>query len=462
MRAAKIVKNRERIWRKYREQHHWKAYTMERNKYICQLHYFKQQSISKKVLDCKRDTKELFLLINKLTGNTIHNPLPPNKTDEELTEDFAKFFLLKIEKIRELFTSIPAYKTVHHDTPKFACFHLFTELEVHTVIMKMKNKHCDLDIIPTSTLKQILDACLPVITQIVNLSLTKGEFCEEWKSAVVKPLLKKPGLDLINKKYRPISNLPFISKLIEKCMLKQLLSHCENHDLLPDFQSAYWKHYSTETSLIKLTNDILCSMERQHMAAIAILDLSAAFDTVDHYILLQILEQNFGFCDKALLWFQNYLRPRSFRVNINGKYSKLIDLKFSFLQGSCSGDNLFTCYCSLIKDSIPSSMTLSRCADDHSIRKSFTAKCHTSEVNTISTMENTLTKISDWMTSMRLKLNSDKTEFIMFISRQMLKYANTSHLNFGTTPIQWSKLVRYLGGYLDSCLTFEEHVKTKI
>ena len=113
-----------------------------------------------------------------------------------------------------------------------------------------------------------------------------------------------------------------------------------------------------------------------------------------------------------------------------------MDLKFSVSQGSCSGANLYTCYCSLMKDSIPSSMMLSGFADDHGIRKSFTAKCHTSEENIINTMENTLTTIADWMTSIWLKLNSDKTEFIMFGSRQMLKYANTSHLNFGTTPIQ--------------------------
>ena len=140
-------------------------------------------------------------------------------------------------------------------------------------------------------------------------SLANGEFCEDWKVAVVKPLLKNPSLDLINKNYRPISNLPFISKLVEKCMLKQLLEHCENHNLLPDFQSAYWKHYSMETSLIRLTNDILWSMERQHITSLTILDLSAAFDTVDHDIPLQILEQKFGFCDKALKWFQNYMRP---------------------------------------------------------------------------------------------------------------------------------------------------------
>ena len=125
---------------------------------------------------------------------------------------------------------------------------------------------------------------------------------------MVKSLLKKHGLDLINKNYRPISNLPFISKLIEKYMLKQLLGHCENHDLLPDFQSAYCKQYNTETSLIKLTNDILWSMERQKMKAIAIQDLAAGFNTVDHEILLQILEQNFGFLVRLTL-VSKPLRP---------------------------------------------------------------------------------------------------------------------------------------------------------
>ena len=123
----------------------------------------------------KKDTKKLFLLVNKLTGNTAQNPLPPNKTDEELNEDFARFFLSKIEKTRESFINTPAYKATHLDIPKFPSFCPLMESEVSAVIMKMRNKHCELDIIPISTLKQILDACLPVITEIVNLSLTNGQ-----------------------------------------------------------------------------------------------------------------------------------------------------------------------------------------------------------------------------------------------------------------------------------------------
>ena len=129
---------------------------MERNKYNCQLHYFKQQSLSKRILDCKNNAKELFLLVNKLTGSIAQNPLPPNKTDEELAKDFARYLLSKIKKIRESLTNTPPYMAVQHSIPKFTSFHPLTESEVHTVKMRMKNKHCKLDTFLMGILKQIL------------------------------------------------------------------------------------------------------------------------------------------------------------------------------------------------------------------------------------------------------------------------------------------------------------------
>ena len=127
--------------------------------------------------------------------------------------------------------------------------------------------------------------------------------------------------------------------------------------------------------------------------------------------------------------------------NFNGKYLTSKNLEFSVPQGSCIRANLFTCYCSLITYSIPPCMTLSVFADNHSIRGSFPARFPTAEKRAISTMEDTLRKIADWMTSMWLKLNSEKTEFILFGSQQMLRHASTDHLNFGTTPIQRSNLI---------------------
>ena len=113
---------------------------MERNKYNHQLHYFKQQSLSKRIPDCKNNAKELFLLVNKLTGNIAQNPLPPNKTDEELPEDFARYCLSKIEKIRESLIDTASYVTLQHSVPKFTSFCPLTESEVCAVIMRKKNK----------------------------------------------------------------------------------------------------------------------------------------------------------------------------------------------------------------------------------------------------------------------------------------------------------------------------------
>ena len=128
--------------------------------------------------------------------------------------------------------------------------------------------------------------------------------------------------------YRPVSNLSFIFKEIEKCTLQQLAQHCNNHTLLPDFQSAYQKHHSCETNLLKLTNDILWGMENQQVTSMIILDLSAAFNIVDHELLLQVLNHGFGEIDKALEWYKNYLIPRKFKVSIHGSYSKEKTMSF--------------------------------------------------------------------------------------------------------------------------------------
>ena len=106
-----------------------------------------------------------------------------------------------------------------------------------------------------------------------------------------------------------MSNLPFLSKLVEQATLAQFDQHCKEHQLLPDFQLAYRKGYSTETSLLKMTNDILWGMERKEVTAVIVLDMSAAFDTVDHDLLLDILHNKYGITDTTLQWYQSYLRP---------------------------------------------------------------------------------------------------------------------------------------------------------
>ena len=117
---------------------------------------------------------------------------------------------------------------------------------------------------------------------------------------------EKIGLELRHKNYRLVSNVCFLSKLVERCMLKQLMDHCDENNLLLDFQSAHRKHYSTEASLLKMVNDILWDFERQNFTTVVILDVSAAFHTADHDVLLTVLKDHFGFCDNTLSLFEKY------------------------------------------------------------------------------------------------------------------------------------------------------------
>ena len=278
---------------------------------------------------------------------------------------------------------------------------------------------------------------------------------------MVKPLLKKKGLDPQEKNYCPVSNLPFFSKLVEWATLMQFDKHCREHHLLPDFQSAYRKGYSTETSLIKMTNDIFWSMERKQVTAMIVLDMSAAFDTVDHDLLLDILHKRFGIAETALQWYQSYLRPQGMKVCINEAYSSIRPLNYSVPQGSASGTNLFTAYCASIESVIPDSITINGFADDHYIRKSFDAASQDHESQSIILMVDTVANIASLMDTMHLKLNPDKTEFIMFGYRNQLDKCNTSHVTVSGSTIPRSPSVKYLGVKLDKNLNLKEQILTK-
>ena len=327
--------------------------------------------------------------------------------------------------------------------------------EVSEVISSLKSESCELDAIPTTIFKVMLPKILPLITKIVNMSLGDGVFCREWKTAVVRPLLKKLGLELIFPNYRPVSNLTFISKVIEQCMLLQVSKHCEEYQLQPDYQSAYREHYSCETAILKISNDILWGMEAQSITSLVALDLSAAFNTVDHEILLSILSNKYGIKSKALKWFDQYLRPRSFKVTVNGAYSKEVP------QGSCVGANIFNLYCLPLQDVVPDDLQLSGFADDHSIRKEFKAGNANEEISTISKLESCLLSIKQWMDQARLKMNPSKMEFIYFGNAPQLLKCTIDSINVAGDLILRSDVIRYLSVWLNATLNFKLHVTKK-
>ena len=162
-----------------------------------------------------------------------------------------------------------------------------------------------------------------------------------WKLAILRPLLKKIGLELVYNNYRPVSNLNFISKVVEKAMLEQLNYHIKINELASKYQSAYREHHSCETSVLKIVNDLLWNMEDKKLTALIAIDLSVAFDTVDHEILLKTLENSYGISDTSLNWFASYLKDRRFKVSVENIYSEEKCFNYGVPQRSCLGPNLF-------------------------------------------------------------------------------------------------------------------------
>ena len=141
-----------------------------------------------------------------------------------------------------------------------------------------------------------------------------------------------------------VSNLSFMFKILEKVVAYQLLSHLNRYNLFSGFQSAYRPGHSTETALLKVVNDLLSALDEGKFLVLVLLDLSAAFDTIDHYILLYRLHHVFGIQGTALSWFRSYLTNRFQMVSIKGTLSDPVELCYGVLQGSVLGPILFILY----------------------------------------------------------------------------------------------------------------------
>ena len=199
--------------------------------------------------------------------------------------------------------------------------------------LKSLRKSCSLDPLPALVIKECFDMLIPVITQIVNLSLTLGTMPESLKLAELLPSLKKHDADHeIFQNFRPISNLPMVSKVVEKAVADQFTRHILTNHLDKPFQSAYKAFHSTETALVKVQNDILQAIDQRQSVILLLLDLSAAFDTVDHSTLLSRLSTSFGIKGTVLAWFQSYLTSRQQYVRVAECKSSLRSLTRGELQ----------------------------------------------------------------------------------------------------------------------------------
>ena len=258
--------------------------------------------------------------------------------------------------------------------------------------------------------------------------------------------------------YRPISNLSYISKLVERVVVRRFTNHVANFNLFPVNQSAYRPFHSTETAVLSVHDRIVRSIDNNQVSALVLLDLSAAFDTVDHEILLSVLSGRFGISGTALDWFRSYLNGRTQTFTFAGNQTISYSLDCSVPQGSVLGPVKFIGYTEDIVEVFERHSLRSHLyADDTQLLDS----CRVNEISNVQARISYCTnEVAQWCRSRRLQLNDDKTEAIWFGSRSNLTKLSdvASSLTVGSATIQPSSVVRDLGVLLDEELSMKQHV----
>jgi hypothetical protein len=279
------------------------------------------------------------------------------------------------------------------------------------------------------------------------------------KKATVRPLLKKHGLDVeILKNYRPVSNLTFVSKILEKVVASRLDTHLKDNNLMDDVQSAYRKHHSTETALIKVQADITSALDKGSIVVLLMLDLSAAFDTIDHRILLQRFDQTFGIKGQALNWFKSYLEDRVQTVAVADTVSNDQRLDFSVPQGSVLGPKAYCMYTKPVGDIIRSHGLIHHCyADDTQLYVAIKPK-DDNLCSIIARLETCVREVKIWMECNLLKLNDEKTELIVFAPKKYHDMSENINVKIGGSTIKPSPQVKNLGVVFDQCMSMTNHV----
>ena len=276
----------------------------------------KSEILQKKISDCNGDQKKLFKIVDTLLGRNKHTTLPKYDSPLTMASVMNNFFIDKIDNIRAEFplleANLPCYSFLSMDSIMPICtttlyhFDRVTDPELLKIISGMNNTTCSSDPFPTRLLMSHLHAIVPILQHIVNLCLTTGDFPISCKSSIVIPLIKKPGLDReMLKNYRPASNLSFLSKVIEKVISIRILGHILDNNIVDRFQSAYRAGHSCETALLRVYNDIVTTVGKGN-GSFLVLDLSAAFDTIDHDNLFYILEKYVGIGGSALRLIRSY------------------------------------------------------------------------------------------------------------------------------------------------------------
>ncbi len=374
------------------------------------------------------------------------------------SESFASTFRSKVLNIRNKFvpTSCSTAPNIHIPYKLSAFSNISSSLLIQ-LLHNVKLTFCTTDIIPSQFLLHNIDFILPAVLQIINSSLSLSLVPSYFKHSTTIPILKDHNLDVDNPiNYRPISLLPFLSKVLERIVFQQIYEHISRYNLLDSRQCAYRPGHSTEIALLTVQDHIWRATENGLASALVLTDLSSAFDTVDHNILITRLQNCFGINGAALKWMQSYLEDRTFSVLYKTVSSVTYRVDCGVPQGSVLGPLLFSCYISPMGNILSKIDNIKHLfyADDLQV-----VVTGTSVADCQHNVTSCVHEIRSWLTSNGLAFNDSKTKLLCFSPAAKSSFLSTTFsFTVGSSLCSSDSSVRDLGVILDDTLSMDKQI----
>ncbi|KAK2183673.1 hypothetical protein NP493_300g00032 [Ridgeia piscesae] len=383
----------------------------------------------------------------------------PEVADESpsaLATKFQRYFKDKTEVLCQNRSPLPADDTPTVVGAHFDVFEHASPSDVKQIVLASATKSCELDPLPTSIVKQHIDALSPLLARIINASLATTVFPAPMKHAVVVPILKKGGSDAnAFTNYRPISNITFVAKTTERFVAQQVQHFMEENGIYGIYQSAYRSHHSAESALVRIHNDIAHSIDSRQSVLLVLLDLSAAFDTIDHTILLRRLS-GYGLSGDVLAWLTSYLCDRTYVVRVKSGVSESDIITTGVPQGTVLGPLLFNAYIAplttlLQKHNIRHHLY----AYDTQLYITFPPIDHT---QALARMEACVQDAKAWLCDNGLVKNNNKSQAIVIHSSSLRTPTSLTRVNICGQLVDTSPVIRDMGFNVDANLTMTSQV----